>query len=155
MLLREIAELRGVGTLSPLLPFNRTEPLSKPTFWKELRDYGSRHRQVCDQAFAAFSERGGYPIAHARADRTWEEIADYLNETIIRCVIQHDLRLGEYGRKRDQNLLEELFRLACRYAVTGVRAIYLCAQVACSFRCERRMATCVGILATPQQYLAH
>lgn len=116
LLLREIAELRGMGALSPLLPFNGTEPLSKLDFWKELRDYGTRHRQVRDQAFAAFSERGGYPIAQARADRPWEEIADYLNETIIRRVIQHDLRLGERGRKRDQNLLEELFRLACRYA---------------------------------------
>jgi predicted AAA+ superfamily ATPase len=31
-------------------------------------------------------------------------------------VIQHDLRLGERGRKRDQSLLEEVFRLSCRYA---------------------------------------
>jgi predicted AAA+ superfamily ATPase len=31
-------------------------------------------------------------------------------------VIQHDLRLGERGRKRDPALLEELFRLCCRYA---------------------------------------
>jgi predicted AAA+ superfamily ATPase len=43
-------------------------------------------------------------------------IADQLNETIIRRVIQHDLRLGERGRRRDQSLLEELFRLCCRYA---------------------------------------
>jgi predicted AAA+ superfamily ATPase len=39
-----------------------------------------------------------------------------LNETVIRRVIQHDLRLGERGRKRDAQLLEELFRLCCRYA---------------------------------------
>ncbi len=39
-----------------------------------------------------------------------------MNETVIRRVIQHDLRLGERGRKRDQNLLEEVFRLCCRYA---------------------------------------
>jgi predicted AAA+ superfamily ATPase len=71
---------------------------------------------VRDQAFTAFSERGGYPVAQARADRPWEEVADQLNETVIRRVIQHDLRLGERGRKRDQNLLEELFRLCCRYA---------------------------------------
>ncbi|RMD64421.1 DUF4143 domain-containing protein, partial [Candidatus Parcubacteria bacterium] len=46
----------------------------------------------------------------------WEEIADQLNEMVIRRVIQHDLRIGERGRKRDQNLLEEIFRLCCRYA---------------------------------------
>ena len=43
-------------------------------------------------------------------------LADQLNETVIRRVIQHDLRLGERGRKRDPQLLEELFRLTCRYA---------------------------------------
>jgi predicted AAA+ superfamily ATPase len=75
-----------------------------------------RHRATRDQAFAAFSERGGYPVAQARADRPWEEVADQLNETIVRRVIQHDLRVGERGRKRDQNLLEEIFRLCCRYA---------------------------------------
>lgn len=35
---------------------------------------------------------------------------------MIKRVIQHDLRLGERGRKRDPHLLEEVFRLACRYA---------------------------------------
>jgi predicted AAA+ superfamily ATPase len=43
-------------------------------------------------------------------------VADYLNETVIQRVIQHDLRLGERGKKRDQSLLEEVFRLCCRYA---------------------------------------
>jgi hypothetical protein len=33
---------------------------------------------------------------------------------VIRRVIQHDLRLGERGRKREAPLLEEVFRLACR-----------------------------------------
>jgi predicted AAA+ superfamily ATPase len=31
-------------------------------------------------------------------------------------VIRHDLRLGPAGRKRDAKLLEEVFRLCCRYA---------------------------------------
>ncbi|MBM4049147.1 MAG: DUF4143 domain-containing protein [Planctomycetes bacterium] len=42
-------------------------------------------------------------------------MADQLNETVIRRVIQHDLRLGDRGRKRDPALLEEVFRLTCRY----------------------------------------
>ena len=46
----------------------------------------------------------------------WYLLADQLNETVIKRVIQHDLRLGNRGRKRDAPLLEELFRLACRYA---------------------------------------
>jgi len=116
LLLREIAALRGWGEIPPLLPLNGLRNLQEPSFWWSLREQGSRCREVRDQAFAAFSERGGYPIAQARADRPWEEIADLLNETIIRRVIQHDLRLGERGRKRDQHLLGALFRLCCRYA---------------------------------------
>ena len=46
----------------------------------------------------------------------WPEIADYLNETVIKRAIQHDLRMGSRGVKRDEKLLEEVFRLCCRYA---------------------------------------
>jgi transposase-like protein len=34
----------------------------------------------------------------------------------IRRAIQHDLRMGPRGQKRDEKLLEEVFRLCCRYA---------------------------------------
>ena len=115
LLLREVASLRGWGNLPSLLPFNGLKLLQERSFWEQLREQGLRWREVRDQAFAAFSERGGYPTAQARTDRPWEEIADQLNETVIRRVIQHDLRLGERGRKRDQSLLEEVFRLSCRY----------------------------------------
>lgn len=116
LLLREISSLRGWGELNPLLPSNGLENLKKKDFWENLREHGSRNRQLRDQGFEAFSERGGYPIAQTRTDRPWEEVADQLNETVIRRVIQHDLRMGERGRKRDEALLEEVFRLSCRYA---------------------------------------
>ncbi|MBI3327368.1 MAG: ATP-binding protein [Nitrospinae bacterium] len=115
LLLREIASLRGWGDLSPLLPLNGLKALKGRDFWETLREHGLRHREVREKAFGAFSGRGGYPIAQVRTDRPWEEVADQLNETVIRRVIQHDLRLGERGRKRDQSLLEEVFRLSCRY----------------------------------------
>src|SRR5208337_3054934 len=67
-------------------------------------------------AFQAFSDRGAYPIAHSRPDEPWERVADFLNETVVRRAIQHDLRLGVKGQKRDEHLLEEVFRLTCRYA---------------------------------------
>ncbi|TSA07629.1 MAG: ATP-binding protein [Deltaproteobacteria bacterium] len=116
LLLREVAALRGWGELPPLLPYNGIKELKELEFWKKLAKHGRHYKELRDQAMAAFSERGGYPIAQARAERPWEEIADQLNETVIRRVIQHDLRLGDRGRKRDENLLEELFRLCCRYA---------------------------------------
>jgi predicted AAA+ superfamily ATPase len=56
-------------------------------------------------------------------------VADQLNETVIRRVIQHDLRLGERGRKRDPQLLEEVFRLGCRYAGQAPSQATLTAEI--------------------------
>ncbi len=114
LLLREIAGLRFERTVEPVLPSNGLDALARREFWESISSHGERHSDVRNRAFAAFSERGGYPITHAR-DVPWAEVADQLNETVIRRVIQHDLRLGERGRKRDPQLLEELFRLCCRY----------------------------------------
>ena len=55
------------------------------------------------------------PMAQANAEVPWEDIAAQLNETIVERVIEHDLRVGERGRKRDRLLLEEVFRMGCRY----------------------------------------
>jgi predicted AAA+ superfamily ATPase len=115
LLLREIAGLRFGTEIEPVLPENGLESLLHGDFWRDLASCGIRHREIRDRAFQTFSERGGYPVVHARWQVPWAEIADQLNETVIRRVIQHDLRLGERGRKRDANLLEEVFRLACRY----------------------------------------
>ena len=116
LLLREVGTLRGLGSLPPVLAFNGLQPLKERDFWENLRSFGLENRAVRDATFAAFSERGGYPMAQARTDSPWEDVAAQLNETVIRRVIRHDLRLGERGRKRDEALLEEVFRLACRYA---------------------------------------
>lgn len=116
LLLREIAGMRLSVTIPPLLAQNGLQPLIEPDFWQEAARNGEKHREVRDGAFAEYSARGGYPIAHAKPDVQWPELADQLNETVVRRVIQHDLRMGERGRRRDPQLLEEVFRLACRYA---------------------------------------
>jgi len=116
LLLREIAGLRFGGEISPFLRSNGLDALCTHEFWEKLAAYGGKHREARDRAFAAFSERGGYPMLHAHPEVPWPEVADQLNENVIRRVIQHDLRLGDHGRKRDADLLEEVFRLACRYA---------------------------------------
>ena len=115
LFLREILEIRGEGTLEAPLPFNGLAPLKDKNFWLDLKHLGQEHQRQRDRAFAVFSERGAYPIAHARPDASWEELAALLTETVIRRAIQHDLRTGPRGRKRDEHLLEEVFRLACRY----------------------------------------
>jgi len=113
--LTEIGLFRSIDVGRPFLPDNGLEPLLQFEFWRGLVAHGRALATARDACFAAFSERGGYPLAHERADLGWPMVADQLNETVIRRVIQHDLRTGQRGRKRDGTLLEELFRLACRY----------------------------------------
>jgi hypothetical protein len=126
LLLREIAELRNFGALAPYWPHNSLGALRDKQFWAGLRSHGLQYTDVRRQAFAAFAERGSYPVAQARADEPWERIADLLNETVIRRAIQHDLRMGPNGAKRDEHLLEEVFRLACRYVgQSPSQALYL------------------------------
>lgn len=129
LLLREIAGLRYGDTIEPLLPSNGLQLLIAIDLWRGIEAHGIVHREARDRAFAAFSERGGYPLVHTRPEAAWPELADQLNETVIRRVIQHDLRLGERGRRRDQTLLEEVFRLGCRYAGQAPSQAMLLAEV--------------------------
>jgi predicted AAA+ superfamily ATPase len=78
------------------------------------------------RVFAAFSDRGAYPYAHVNATEPWESLAEHLTETVVRRAIQHDLRLGARGQKRDESLLAEVFRLGCVYVgQTPSQAAYL------------------------------
>ncbi|MBI4717801.1 MAG: ATP-binding protein [Planctomycetes bacterium] len=113
--LTEVAAFRGMDLGGPFLADNGTEPLTRREFWLDLRAHGRRIAASRDVAFGWFSERGGYPLVHQLSDVAWPELAQQLNENVVKKVIQHDLRVGERGRKRDAPLLEELFRLACRY----------------------------------------
>jgi predicted AAA+ superfamily ATPase len=124
--LREIAEIRGFGRIRGLLEPNGLAPLRDKSFWIALREHGERVRDVRNSAFEAYSARGAYPVAHARPDEPWERLADFLRETVINRAIQHDLRMGPRGQKRDEHLLAEVFRLACRYiGQSPKQALYL------------------------------
>lgn len=116
LLLREIAGLRFSEELSPLLPENGLEALLRKEFWQDIQSHGTKCQEVRGRAFSAFSERGGYPVAQVHHQVPWPEVADQLNENVIQRALQHDLRMGKRGLKRDAALLEEVFRLACRYA---------------------------------------
>ena len=116
LLLREIAELRFSPPQKPLWGENALDKILSLNFWKDAAKRGKQERDLRLKAFAAFSERGAYPIAQQRYETPWPEMADHLSETVIKRAIQHDLRLGPRGQKRDEKLLEEVFRLCCRYA---------------------------------------
>ena len=111
----EIAALRGFGTLKPAQPDNGWEEWLHPDFWRNLGRLAVEQATVRDQAFAAFGTGRVSRCPDKSFRYSWPEIADQLKETVINRVIQHDLRIGERGRKRDQRLLEEVFRMACRY----------------------------------------
>lgn len=113
--LTEIAQFHGLDLGRPFLIDNGLEPLTHIDFWRELVHHGDVRREVLSTTFRWFSERGGYPLVHQKALVAWPQLADQLNETVIKRVIQHDLRIGDRGRKRDAPLLEEVFRLGCRY----------------------------------------
>jgi predicted AAA+ superfamily ATPase len=114
--LTEIGGFRGLDVGAPALPDNGLSPVIDKAFWRELARRGRVSAAARDRAFAWFSERGGYPAGHKQVLPPWPQLADLLNETVIQRVIRQDLQMGEGGRKRDAALLEELFRLACRYA---------------------------------------
>lgn len=116
LLLREISGMRLGSESTAYWSDNGLDGLTRPEFWQEAIRRCNKEKELRHQAFAMFSERGAYPLAHERADVSWSEIANHLNETVIQRAIQHDLRMGERGRKRDEKLLEEVFRLCCRYA---------------------------------------
>lgn len=126
LLLREIAKL-GLGESIPaLLEDNGVEELAGPVAWRNLQHLGVEHQAARDAAFFRWSMRGGYPRAQERFDVDWPEVADDLVETVVNRAIQHDLRQGERGRKRDETLLKEVFRLVCRYTGQAPRqAIYV------------------------------
>lgn len=113
--LTEIGALRGLDLGSPFLDDNGLTPLASIEFWRRLAAHGRERAAPRDASFSHFSSRGGYPLGHANPGVAWEQLADQLNENVIRRVIQHDLRVGERGRRRDAALLEELFRIVCRY----------------------------------------
>ena len=116
LLIREIAELRFGSRHESQWGDNGLDRLLSLEFWKAAVHRGQSDRDIRDQSFGAFSERGGYPVAYEHSSTPWPELADYLNESIIKRAIQHDLRMGPRGQKRDERLLEEVYRLCCRYA---------------------------------------
>ena len=136
--LSEIAGVRKFGNLPAFEEGNGWGRWARPSFWKDLASYGSKHAIIRDQTFKAFSDRGGYPLAQ-RSDIEWSEIALQLNETVVRRVIQHDLRVGERGRRRDAKLLEEMFRMAARYCGQSPRISELARQA------KETMETDIGV----------
>lgn len=114
--LREISGIRTGSSAQAYWGDDANGQLGQLEFWQGALAHAAKEREPRRAAFQAFSERGGYPFAHEAKDASWTDLAAFLNETVISRALQHDLRIGERGRRRDERLLEEVFRLSCRYA---------------------------------------
>lgn len=130
LLLREIAELGFGNRIAPLWVDNGLDAWATREFWQEAVERGRVEQPARAQAFRAFAARGAYPMAHEEPGTPWPRLADFLNETVVRRAIQHDLRLGSRGRLRDERLLAEVFRLCCRYAGQAVSQKEFVSQIA-------------------------
>lgn len=114
LLLREIIEFRGLGRLSSF-PKKNISDLKNISTWKDLNEYGKSFQFHRDKGFEAFSRFGSYPIGHNSSIIDWNDYYETIKESVINRAIIHDLRMGEKGKRRDENLLKEVFRLACKY----------------------------------------
>jgi predicted AAA+ superfamily ATPase len=112
--LREIAAIRFGESLPSMLE-RAGDELTRKEFWLDLQRTAQADRPTRAKAFREFAVRGGYPIAHRLGTTPWTEVAQQLNETVVQRMIAHDLRVSDRGRTRDAGLLEEIFRLGCRY----------------------------------------
>jgi predicted AAA+ superfamily ATPase len=68
LFLREIMGIRNEGNINSFLPYGDLSGLKNKDFWRNLREFGLQNKDIRDRAFSAFSQRGAYPIAHARPD---------------------------------------------------------------------------------------
>ncbi|MCG9895081.1 MAG: AAA family ATPase [Fimbriimonadaceae bacterium] len=113
--LSEIAEIRGLSGVSPFQESNGLGDWDQAEFWNDVNAHAERQPDL-EAAFKLFSDWGAYPLAHKSAEHDWQTVSAQLRETVVTRVITHDLRIGERGRKRDPDLLQDVFRLACRNA---------------------------------------
>ncbi|MBF0476867.1 MAG: AAA family ATPase [Deltaproteobacteria bacterium] len=70
LLLREIAQIRNMGQIDPFLPSAGLGPLKEKQTWLDLVEFGRRHQDIRDQAFVAFSDRGGVSRGSKAGGRT-------------------------------------------------------------------------------------
>jgi uncharacterized protein len=118
--LHEIAGIRRLGNLPAFEPAAGVDAWATRDFWLDLLKHARRHRHVLKQAFSHFSDLGGYPVCHkAAGDRT--DLLKSIVRNVVERTLTHDLKAGTKGKRRDPSILEESFKLVCRYAGQSVR----------------------------------
>lgn len=83
--LTEIALFHGLDLGEPFLADNGLAPLRRKEFWIELRAHGRRLAPARDAAFAQFSARGAYPLAHQRDDVAVD--GTFVAESVVEAIL--------------------------------------------------------------------
>lgn len=125
--LSEIVGVRQIGELPSFQPSSQIEDWTRKEFWLDLLSYAQQHAKILKKAFDAFSDVGGYPECHKRAEKrilgtTRAQLVDDVRKFVVERTLVHDLKAGPGGTTRDARVLEETFRLVCRYAGQAIPA---------------------------------
>lgn len=113
---REIAGVRRIAQIREFTTAHEARRIAEVEYWIRLLKYSGEFASSIESSFAAFAEFGGYPICHKNGVTHRDQLADEIVETVVKRTLLHDLNVGPGKRTRDPNLLEETFRVVCRYA---------------------------------------
>ncbi|MDR1483691.1 MAG: AAA family ATPase, partial [Planctomycetaceae bacterium] len=118
--LSEICQFRKMGTLDAYKPNIYVGELRKKEFWLDFKNW-SVDEQLLDEVYQKFCEFGGYPYCHINNDTSWDEVDEYLAETVVARTIDLDLKVKFESEYKDKTrtlapaLLIKAFRTLCKY----------------------------------------
>lgn len=118
--LNEIVGVRQLGELPAFQPDDGVEEWANKAFWLQLLRYADKHKRVLRRSFELYSEFGGYPACH-KPGASASQLSELINSVVVKRTLDHDLKAGPDGKKRDRSVLEETFRQVCRYCGQSVR----------------------------------
>jgi predicted AAA+ superfamily ATPase len=120
--LREIAGLRDISLNAKCCGADILENWGRREFWTDLARLAAHPPHGIADAFAYFSERGGFPTCHSNPKELKSVLKDGIFSSVIQHTIEHDNPLARRRRPPvDRAVLRHAFRMVCRYAGQAVR----------------------------------
>jgi predicted AAA+ superfamily ATPase len=123
-----LAEISTFRNRLPLEPYRKEIFISewlKKEFWLDLRDAKWKNGEktfLIDSVYESFCDFGGYPFCHIDEEVSWQEMDEYLCDTVVAKTIQLDLKAkfeSMYGGSTafmDSTLLTNAFRVLCKFS---------------------------------------
>jgi predicted AAA+ superfamily ATPase len=136
-----LAEISTFRHISPLSPYREEIDISewlKKEFWLDLRNAQWKNGEKSDfieSVYENFCDFGGYPFCHKDKEVTWNDVEDFLFETVVVRTIELDLRAkfesmhGGSTAFMDATLLKNAFRVLCKYTGQSATIEKLCKEL--------------------------